>query len=58
MSQRNIIIISLDEVRPDHLSCYGYKKIYGNKTMNANNGWIISITQQIERLKCQAAPVF
>ena len=27
MSKRNIIIISLDEVRPDHLSCYGYKKI-------------------------------
>jgi len=25
--KRNIIIISLDEVRPDHLSCYGYKKI-------------------------------
>jgi len=25
--RRNIIIISLDEVRPDHLSCYGYKKI-------------------------------
>jgi arylsulfatase A-like enzyme len=27
VSKRNIIIISLDEVRPDHLSCYGYKKI-------------------------------
>ena len=27
MSRRNIIIISLDEVRPDHLSCYGYQKI-------------------------------
>jgi len=27
MKKRNIIIISLDEVRPDHLSCYGYKKI-------------------------------
>lgn len=27
MSKRNIIIISLDEVRPDHLSCYGYQKI-------------------------------
>lgn len=27
MKNRNIIIISLDEVRPDHLSCYGYKKI-------------------------------
>jgi len=27
MAERNIIIISLDEVRPDHLSCYGYDKI-------------------------------
>jgi len=27
MSKRNIIVISLDEVRPDHLSCYGYQKI-------------------------------
>ena len=27
MEKKNIIIISLDEVRPDHLSCYGYKKI-------------------------------
>jgi len=27
VKKRNIIIISLDEVRPDHLSCYGYKKI-------------------------------
>ena len=27
MSKKNIIIISLDEVRPDHLSCSGYKKI-------------------------------
>jgi len=27
MGKRNIIIISLDEVRPDHLSCYGYKRI-------------------------------
>jgi len=26
MAKKNIIIISLDEVRPDHLSCYGYKK--------------------------------
>jgi len=26
MKKRNIIVISLDEVRPDHLSCYGYKK--------------------------------
>jgi len=24
---RNFIIISLDEVRPDHLSCYGYSRI-------------------------------
>jgi len=27
MAKRNITIISLDEVRPDHLSCYGYNKI-------------------------------
>lgn len=27
MKKGNIIIISLDEVRPDHLSCYGYQKI-------------------------------
>ena len=27
MKKRNIIIISLDEVRPDHLSCYGYQKM-------------------------------
>jgi arylsulfatase A-like enzyme len=27
MKKQNIIIISLDEVRPDHLSCYGYQKI-------------------------------
>lgn len=27
MAKKNIILISLDEVRPDHLSCYGYKKI-------------------------------
>ena len=27
MDNENIIIISLDEVRPDHLSCYGYQKI-------------------------------
>ena len=25
--RRNIILITLDEVRPDHLSCYGYDKI-------------------------------
>ena len=24
---RNVILISLDEVRPDHLGCYGYKRI-------------------------------
>ena len=27
MKDQNIIILSLDEVRPDHLSCYGYQKI-------------------------------
>jgi len=27
MKKRNIILISVDEVRPDHLSCYGYRKI-------------------------------
>jgi arylsulfatase A-like enzyme len=27
MKDQNIIIISLDELRPDHLSCYGYQKI-------------------------------
>ena len=27
MTKRNIILISLDEIRPDHLSSYGYKKI-------------------------------
>jgi len=31
MTDKNIIIISLDEVRPDHLSCYGYDRI---KTTN------------------------
>jgi arylsulfatase A-like enzyme len=30
MAKKNIIVISLDEVRPDHLSCYGYKKIGTN----------------------------
>lgn len=25
--KKNIIIISMDEVRPDHLSCYGYQKL-------------------------------
>lgn len=27
MLKRNIIMLSLDEVRPDHLSCYGYTKM-------------------------------
>ncbi len=27
VTKRNIIIISLDEVRPDHLGCYGYTRI-------------------------------
>ncbi|NIO21155.1 MAG: sulfatase-like hydrolase/transferase [Candidatus Aenigmarchaeota archaeon] len=27
MAKKNIIVISLDEVRPDHLSCNGYEKI-------------------------------
>lgn len=27
MEEKNIIVISLDEVRPDHVSCYGYKRI-------------------------------
>jgi len=27
MAKKNIVVISLDEVRPDHLSCCGYKKI-------------------------------
>lgn len=27
MEKRNLIIITLDEVRPDHLSCYGYQRI-------------------------------
>ncbi|RKY01270.1 MAG: hypothetical protein DRP54_04015 [Spirochaetes bacterium] len=27
MNKKNVILISLDEVRPDHLSCYGYNKI-------------------------------
>ncbi|MBA7515451.1 Bifunctional sulfatase/alpha-L-rhamnosidase [subsurface metagenome] len=27
MTKRNIIVISLDEVRPDHLSCYGYQRM-------------------------------
>ena len=26
MKKKNIILISFDEVRPDHLSCYGYQK--------------------------------
>lgn len=28
--QKNVILISVDEVRPDHLSCYGYKRIKTN----------------------------
>jgi len=31
VKKRNVILISLDEVRPDRLSCYGYDKI---KTVN------------------------
>lgn len=27
MNYKNIILISVDALRPDHLSCYGYKKI-------------------------------
>jgi len=27
MKKRNVVLISMDEVRPDHLSCYGYRKI-------------------------------
>jgi len=27
MKKRNVVLISVDEVRPDHLSCYGYQKI-------------------------------
>lgn len=27
MQPQNLVILSLDEVRPDHLSCYGYEKI-------------------------------
>lgn len=27
MAKKNIVLISLDEVRPDHLSCYGYEQI-------------------------------
>jgi arylsulfatase A-like enzyme len=25
--KKNVIIISMDEVRPDHLSCCGYQKL-------------------------------
>lgn len=25
--KKNVILISMDEVRPDHLSCYGYEKV-------------------------------
>jgi len=34
MKNKNIIILSIDEVRPDHLSCYGYDRI---KTENLDN---------------------
>ena len=27
MRKRNVMLISVDEVRPDHLSCYGYERI-------------------------------
>jgi len=27
MTKKNIVVISMDEVRPDRLSCYGYKRI-------------------------------
>ena len=27
MQPQNLVLLSLDEVRPDHLSCYGYEKI-------------------------------
>ena len=27
MKKRNVILISLDEVRPDHLGCYGYDRL-------------------------------
>jgi len=27
MKKRNIVLISVDEVRPDHLSCYGYERL-------------------------------
>lgn len=29
-SNKNVILLSVDEVRPDHLSCYGYDKIKTN----------------------------
>jgi len=31
MKKRNIVLISMDELRPDHLGCYGYKRV---KTLN------------------------
>ncbi|RLG01538.1 hypothetical protein DRN58_01580 [Thermococci archaeon] len=34
MKNKNVIILSIDEVRPDHLSCYGYNKI---KTKNIDS---------------------
>jgi len=30
MKKRNLVLITLDEVRPDHLSCYGYQRISTN----------------------------
>jgi len=27
MNQKNVILVTMDEVRPDHLSCYGYERI-------------------------------
>jgi len=30
MAKKNIVVVSLDEVRPDHLSCNGYNKINTN----------------------------
>ena len=39
MKKKNIIMISFDEVRPDHLSCYGYgKKTTPNVDRIAENG--------------------
>lgn len=30
MNKQNVVLISMDEVRPDHLSCYGYNRINTN----------------------------